>query len=196
MKLLLGTHNKTKLNHYKKFLTGTKIELVYLNDLGITEEPEETGETTEDNAILKAKFYQKKSGLPTLADDAGFEILALNNWPGIHANRLNGDRSTDQKIMRTILDKMANLKGQDRKAKMKVALALALGNGDTKIALGEITGIVPETPYEKLEEHFPYRSLLFVTKLNKWFYEINEIQEDELGFRRAALEKLMPYLTK
>ncbi len=194
MKLLLGTSNEGKIRHYKKFLSNANLELVTLKDVGITDEPEETGMTLEENATLKAKFYYEKSGLPTLADDAGFEIPALNNFPGVQSRRIDGITRTDKEILDIIIDRMKDLKSQDRAARMKVALALALDKDDIKIATGEITGIVPEKPYEKLEDYFPYRSLLFIPQLNKWFYDLTEDEENMLGYRKAAAEKIKQYL--
>lgn len=195
MKLLIGTGNPAKTKHYEKFLKGWGVKLVSAFDAGVTEKPEETGMTLEENAILKAKFYFERSGLPTLADDAGFEIPALNNWPGVNSHRLNGrGESSDEEIIDTVINRMKGLKGERRQAKMKIVLALALFPDNIKTASGEIEGIVPEKPYDKIELHFPYRSLLFVPKLNKWFYDIG-VEKNGMDHRKIALEKLKSYLT-
>ena len=76
MKLLIATTNQGKIQEYKHLLQDVPFELLTLKDLNILEEPEETGSTFKENAILKAKFYFQKSGIVTLADDAGLEIDA------------------------------------------------------------------------------------------------------------------------
>lgn len=194
MKLLIGTGNPRKIIHYKNFFKPGEVELVCASDVGITEQPEENGQTLEENAILKAKFYFGKSGLPTIADDAGFEIPALDNWPGINAHRINGNDASDQEIITTVLERMKNLKGQDRVARMRIVIALAMPGKDIVTASRQIEGVVSEKPFDKLEPHFPYRSLLYFPNLKKWFYEIDEKEEDGLGYRKAALEKLKPIL--
>ena len=86
-KLLIATTNPGKLSEINRFLGDLPVELVGLKDAGITDAVEETGSTFEENAILKAKYYCKKSGLPTLADDGGFEIDALDGQPGVKSHR-------------------------------------------------------------------------------------------------------------
>ncbi|HVY68011.1 MAG TPA: non-canonical purine NTP pyrophosphatase [Patescibacteria group bacterium] len=194
MKLFIGTTNSGKLAHYRQFLSGSGIEIITPNDLNIAGQPEETADTVEGNAILKAKFYFQKSRLPTLCDDAGFEIPALGNWPGTHAHRINGQEAGDREIIDAITARMKNLTGEDRRARMRVVLALATPDGKIRTASGEISGLVPAQHYDKLMPRFPYRSLLFLPELNKWFYDLTEAEENKLGYRRAALEKIKSYL--
>ncbi len=193
-KLLIGTGNPSKVEHYKQYFSDMPLELVSAHDLGITEQPEETGQTLEENAILKAKYYSKKSGLPTLADDAGFEIPALGNFPGLLSRRFAGHEMTDEEVIAGILERMKDLKGHERRAHMRVVCALALDPKHVYTASGVIEGRVPEAPYEKRQPHFPYRSLLFVDKLNVWFDEMAGELEDKIGYRKAALEQLKQYL--
>lgn len=191
-KLLLGTGNSAKLGLYEEFFKGTGIELVTAKDLGITEEPEENGETLEDNALIKAKYYFEKTGIPTLADDAGFEIYSLNNFPGVKSRRFAGRDLTDQEVIDAILEKMKDLEGDDRKARMRVACALVLGKDQVYVASGSLEGHVPKEAYEKRHPKMPYRSLLFVDSLNKWFEDITK--DDPVGYRKAAVEEIKKYL--
>ena len=193
-KLFLGTRNEAKINHYKRFLSDWPVEILTPKDLSIDSEPVEDGATLEENAKIKAEFYWQKSHLPTIADDAGFEIAALDNFPGTHSRRFLGHKMTDDEIFSQIIKKMNHLAGNDRKAKMSIAVALAKGSDEMYIEKGYISGYVPERPYDKLEGSFPYRSLLYITELNKWFYDITEEEEDRLGYRKAAVEKLKKYL--
>ncbi len=194
-KLLIGTGNPSKLKHYQRYFADILIELIMPRDLGIAEQPRETGQTLEDNAVLKAKYYAERSGLPTLADDAGFEIPALNNFPGVMARRFAGHNMTDEEVISGILDRMKHLKGDERRARMRVVCALALAPNRIFTASGVIEGHVPEAPYEKREPHLPYRSLLFVDKLNVWFDELTaDGLEDKVGYRKAAVEQLKKFL--
>lgn len=192
-KLLIGSGNPVKISLYQAYFNDLPIQLVRAKDLGLTEEPEEAAGTLEENAILKAKYYFEKTGLPTLADDAGFEIAALNNFPGVHSKRFAGPDASDEEIIAQIMEKMKDLKGDERKARMRVVVALTLDGKDVHTGTGQISGHVPEAPYEKRTPHMPYRSLLFVDSLNKWFDDI--LGEDRIGYRDKAVNELKKYLT-
>ena len=107
-KLLIATTNPGKLAELSRFLSDIPITLVSLKDVGITDTIEEIGKTFEENAILKAKYYFQKSGLPTLADDGGAEIDALNGEPGVKTRRwIHGDRdSTDNELVAYTLKRL------------------------------------------------------------------------------------------
>ena len=94
--LLIGTSNKGKLSEIKSFLNTSMFDIVSLEDLDMEiEDPEETGTTLEENAILKARYYGEKTGLLTLTDDGGIYIDALDGWPGIKSARsFEGDDAT------------------------------------------------------------------------------------------------------
>ena len=117
LKLLIATTNPGKLAEIKRFLFDVPVELVSLNDVGITDHVEETGATFEENAVLKAKFYAEKSGLPTLADDGGFEIDALHGEPGVKSHRwVYGDReNTDEELMPIRFKDAGNSAGKTRR---------------------------------------------------------------------------------
>lgn len=191
--LLLGTGNPQKIAHYKKFLRDCDIKIITAGELNLPE-PEENGKTFEENALLKAKHYYTSTKIPTLADDAGLEIPALGNFPGVRSARFAGRDMTDEEIISGILEKMRDLAGADRQARIKIVLALQLSESETHVATAVIEGVVPRRPYDKRMKYFAYRSLLFVSGLNKWFYDITEEDEERLGYRKAAVEELKKYL--
>src|SRR3989338_5286340 len=104
MKLLLGTRNPEKIRDYKKYLVHANLKLVTLPELGIWEEPLEIGETYKDNALQKARFYAEKTECPTLGEDGGFEVEALDNRPGIESRRWVGPGGTDEDRINKVLD--------------------------------------------------------------------------------------------
>src|SRR5574342_920137 len=87
MKLLVATNNPGKLREYRHLLDGLPLEITSLGEEKIEFEPPETGSTFEENAILKASAFARRSQLPTLADDSGLEIDALKGAPGVHSAR-------------------------------------------------------------------------------------------------------------
>ena len=95
IKLLIATRNAGKLRELTAMLGDVPFDIVSLNDIGIDDEVEETGETFEENAALKAETYARLSGLPALADDSGLEVDALGGEPGVRSARYAGEDATD-----------------------------------------------------------------------------------------------------
>ena len=109
-RLLVATRSRHKLRELAELLTlGPDVELLSPDDLGIEGEPEETGETFETNARIKARFYARRSGLPTLADDSGLEVDALGGAPGVRTRRFSGPDATDERNNEKMLRELAGL---------------------------------------------------------------------------------------
>jgi len=125
-RLLVATRSSHKLAELRDLLRPTRATLVSLDDLGIAAEADETGATFAANAALKARFYARLSGLPTLADDSGLEVDALGGGPGVRTRRYAGDGATDEDNNRKLLDALAGLPPASRGARYRCALALAL----------------------------------------------------------------------
>lgn len=196
MKLLVATTNPGKLEEIRKFLSDIPLELVSLRDVGITDSIEETGKTFGENAILKAKFYCEKSSLPTIADDGGFEIDALDGEPGVKSHRwVHGDlENTDEELVAYTLERMKGV--NNRSAQLRLVLALALPNGTIHTSEASVRGIIPLEPRNKIIPGFPYRSLLFLPEINKYYNHDELTQEETVRFnhRKKALDKLKPYI--
>jgi XTP/dITP diphosphohydrolase len=126
-RLLVATRSRHKLRELRQLLdVGPDVELVSPDDVGIPEEPDETGETFETNARLKARYYARRSGLPTLADDSGLEVDALHGGPGVRTRRYAGPDATDEQNNRKLLDELGSLPPARRGARYVCVLALAL----------------------------------------------------------------------
>src|SRR6266404_6771588 len=97
--VLIATTNKGKLHELSLFLSDLPLKIVSLTDIGISDEPEETGKDYTQNSQLKALFYSKKSGLPAIADDGGLEIMALDGAPGLKSHRWLGPDTTEEDII-------------------------------------------------------------------------------------------------
>lgn len=199
MRLLLGTTNPAKLADYKNFLVHSKLELLTLEDLGFLEEPLEIGETFEENALQKARFYAERTEYPTLADDGGFEVDALDGRPGVESNRWVGPTGTDEDRINKVLELLAGVPPEKRTARLRfVTVAYFPAERDYIKVEGRIEGIVPEKPAAKRIKGFPYRPILFLPQLGKTFIELTEEEREELDYRKHAcaelLLKLEPYL--
>lgn len=185
-KILIGTGNKAKMATYKRLLDGFNLKLVSSKDLKI-EEPEEIGDTFEKTAIDKATYYYGKSGLPTIVDDGGFEIEALNGEPGVRSKRWIGREMTDEEIIAEVIKRM---KGKnDRSAKHSIVIAVATPFG-VVTSSSEIAGVVAEKPSDKRISGFPYRSVLFLPNYNKYWADLSDEEEEILNHRKHAIEKI------
>jgi XTP/dITP diphosphohydrolase len=125
-RLLVATRSRHKLRELRELLAlPDEVELVSPDDLGIEGEPDETGETFETNARIKARFYALRSGLPTLADDSGLEVDALGGGPGVRTRRFAGPDATDDDNNRKLLRELAGLPPERRGARYVCVLAIA-----------------------------------------------------------------------
>lgn len=200
MKLLIATTNPGKFAEIKRFLGDLSLELVGLIDAGITDAVEETGSTFEENAILKATYYMQKSGLPTLADDGGFEIDALDGAPGVKSHRwIHKDQEdTDEELIAYTLEKMRGLPRAKRGAQLRLVLALVLPDGRKFTVEEKTRGIVAEKPSDHRTPGFPYRSLLFLPEIGKYYDHdlLTPEETDRFNHRKRALDKLKPILSR
>ena len=127
VRLLVATRSRHKLRELRELLAlADGVELLSPDDLGIPDEPEETGETFETNARIKARYYALRSGLPTLADDSGLEVDALDGGPGVRTRRYSGPDANDASNNELLLRELAGLPAERRGARYVCVLALAL----------------------------------------------------------------------
>jgi XTP/dITP diphosphohydrolase len=152
-RLLVATRSAHKLRELRELLELENGELVSLDELGIPGDPVEDGMTFESNAALKARFGARASGLPTLADDSGLEVDALEGGPGVRTRRYAGEHATDEDNNRKLLAALDGLPAARRGARYVCALALALpdrrgphGGLDVTLARGTCRGRIAAAP--------------------------------------------------
>jgi len=200
VKLLIATTNPGKLAEIKRFLSDVPVDLVGLQDVGITDAVEETGNTFEENAILKAKYYAAKSGLAALADDGGFEIDELGGEPGVKSHRwIDSTReSSDDELIDYTIERMKDIPEGKRTAQLRLVLALVLPTGDIHTSEASVRGIVPVHPIGTRSAGFPFRSLLFLPEIQKYYNhdELTDKENETYNHRKRALEKLKPEIKK
>jgi XTP/dITP diphosphohydrolase len=152
-RILVATRSRHKLGELRDLLRPRRATLVTLDDLGIAEEAEETGASFAANAALKARFYARLSGLPTLADDSGLEVDALGGGPGVRTRRYAGEDATDEQNNAKLLAALAGLPPERRGARYRCVLALALpgragprGGLPVVLARGTFSGRIAVAP--------------------------------------------------
>ena len=139
--LLIATGNPGKMREYADLLIGLPYKLVCLKDVGITHEVNETGETFEENAWLKASEYASMSGLLTLADDSGLEVHSLNGEPGVRSARYGGESCrNDEDRVALLLKNMVDIPWVERGARFQCVIAIADPSGTTSLPSYSCTG--------------------------------------------------------
>jgi XTP/dITP diphosphohydrolase len=199
-KLLIATSNPGKLNEIRFFLKELPITIVSLSDIGLPADAPEDAVTFKENAILKATYYSKKSGLPVIADDGGFEIDALNGEPGVRSHRwISGDKDDeDEELIMHAMKKLQGIPIENRGAQLHLAIAFATSEGFIATSDGIIRGVIPEKVSENRTKGFPYRSLLFIPEMNK-FYDhtiMTKEETDKYNHRGKAIRELLPAIKK
>lgn len=124
-RLLVATRSRHKLAELRDLLRLDGTDLLSLDDLGMDDEVEETGSSFAANAALKARFYARRSGLPTLADDSGLEVDALDGGPGVRTRRYAGEHATDAQNNARLLAALDGVPPARRRARYRCVLALA-----------------------------------------------------------------------
>jgi XTP/dITP diphosphohydrolase len=195
-RLLIGTHNLAKVVEYKRYLSDLPLELISLSDLNIKEDAPENGITFEENAIKKAKFYHQLTDLPTIADDGGLMIDALNGAPGLKSRYWLGYRMTDEEMIRSVIEKMRDIPKSKRTCHLVGVIALVMPDGKVYTSWAQIDGIVAQRPTEKRLPGYPYRSLFYLPKFKKFYLELTDEEHEKINHRKLALLKLRPHLLK
>lgn len=146
-KLLIATHNQGKVREYRALLAGLPFEVTYLDAEGITFEVEETGDTFEANAMLKAQAYAALSGLLTWADDSGLEVDALDGAPGVYSARYGAPAAhTDADRYALLLDQLTDTPEAARSARFRCVVALAWPDGRVVTTNGACEGRIGRVP--------------------------------------------------
>lgn len=144
LKWLVATRNEGKVRELRRILNAFPLEFVSLQELGITEESPETGNSFRENAMQKAQFYHSLSGLTVVADDSGLEVDALNGLPGIHSARFGGFPTHAEKVA-YLLGLMNDIPDDYRNARFKCAAVFYDGK-EFLYSEGTIEGFIGRMP--------------------------------------------------
>lgn len=192
-KLLIATRNTGKLGELTDLLGDVPFDLVSLNDLGINVEVEETGDTFEENAALKAETYAQLSGLPTLADDSGLEVDALGGEPGVRSARYAGDDATDADRIAFLLRKLENVPQERWSARFRCVIALAWPGELTEFHPGACEGMI--VPEPRGSNGFGYDPVFLFPKMNRTMAELTADEKNRLSHRSVAAQSAAKSLT-
>lgn len=195
MKLLLSTNNPDKVREFTQILAGLPLELVTPASLGLKLEVQETGATFAENAALKARAFHEASGLPSLADDSGMEVEALDGAPGVYSARYGGlpDGETKNRLLLRQLDEVP---WEKRDCRYVAELAIVDERGELHRCQGILKGKVATEPRGR--GGFGFDPIFFVPSEGRTLAEMAPEEKNRISHRgkagrcaRRVLEKLL-----
>jgi len=191
MKMILATHNRDKCQEMVLMFDELPINLLSLNDFPKIGEIVEDGKTLEENALIKARTSYKLTSLPSLADDTGLEVDALNGAPGIFSARYAGDHCNYIDNVKKLLKNMENIKEESRLATFRTVVAYVDGNMELTTD-GIVKGVI--TKEMKGTEGFGYDSIFYVPNEQKTYAEMNIEHKNKISHRSKAILNMQKLL--
>jgi len=189
-KLVLASGNKGKLAEFSQLFADKNIEVIPQNQFD-TPEAEETGLSFVENAIIKARNACKHSGLPSLADDSGLEVDALQGAPGIYSARYAGAGASDQDNYLKLLDALKDVPEEQRTARFQCVLVYMRHENDPtpQVFQGSWEGKILVEP--EGSEGFGYDPVFSVESQNCAAAELDKADKNAISHRGQAIQELL-----
>ena len=191
MKIIIATHNEDKLKEIKGYLDNSSFNIVSLSDFSNIGEIIENGRTLEDNALIKAREVFDKTGIPTISDDTGLEVDALDGEPGVYSARYAGENCTYSDNVNKLLKNMEKLPAKKRTARFQTAIAFVEENMEL-VSEGIVEGKITTKP--KGVGGFGYDPVFYVPVKGKTFSEMNMTEKNQISHRSKAIQEMLKLL--
>lgn len=191
MKIVLASRNMHKISEWGatlgNFIDG--VEMLSLDEVGVTGEIEENGETFEENALIKARAASH-SGYISIGEDSGLSVNALDGAPGVYSARYAGEHGNDAANNEKLLSELADK--ADRSAKFVCTIGCVMPNGESYTFRGETDGIIIDAP--RGQGGFGYDPLFLYEPYGRTFAELTAEQKNAISHRGKAIEKFAEFL--
>jgi len=189
-KFVLATANPGKVKEMQELLSGLDIKFITRDDLGIDIDIEETGTTFYENSLLKAEAICKLTGIPSIADDSGLIVDALNGEPGVYSSSYGGEALTSPERCEYLLNKMKNL--EQRQAKFVCTIVCIYPDGRILSSVGECNGKITT----KLDGTggFGYDPVFLPDGYNKTMAQLSTDEKNKISHRGIALRNFAKLL--
>jgi XTP/dITP diphosphohydrolase len=191
-RILLASRNAKKLAELRRILAPALpgIEVIGLDDVPAYDEVPESGATFDDNALIKAREGFAHTGLPTVADDSGLAVDALNGMPGVLSARWAGAHD-DEANLRLVLAQLTDTPDERLGAAFKCAVAFVDADGES-VVHGEMPGRLVREP--RGSNGFGYDPIFVPDGYDVTSAELDSERKDAISHRGHALRALVPYL--
>ena len=191
MEIILATHNLDKCKELQNSFYSTNIKIYTLKDFPEIEDIVEDGSTLEENAFIKSRTVYNLTKIPTVSDDTGLFVDALNGAPGIYSARYAGNNCSYLDNVNKLLIDMKNITHSLRTATFKT-ITTYVGKDLELVAEGSVKGIITEKP--KGNKGFGYDPIFILSGHKKTFGEINFSKKRKLDHRYKAFKKIRKFL--
>jgi non-canonical purine NTP pyrophosphatase (RdgB/HAM1 family) len=203
LEVLVATRSAGKIREIRRILSGVPGLVVRdLDELGIDSDPAEDDlepyESFEENALSKARYFFEKSGIPTVADDSGIEVDALDGAPGVRSKRFAPEarverggltgQALDDANNRHLVELLAKVTPADRTARYVCVAVLVEGDADPLVIRGEAPGVIVHEPHGS--GGFGYDPFVFDPEVGKTFAEMSGEEKDARSHRGNAFRAL------
>jgi len=193
-RFIVASKNKGKLKEIQEILRDFPFEVLSMQDVGINEDIEEYGTTFEDNALIKARGVQKKTGGIVMADDSGLEVDYLNGAPGIYSSRFAGEGASDEDRNNKLLSLLEGVPFEKRKARFVCAIAVVLPDGEEFTVRGICDGYIGFKPEGR--NGFGYDPLFYLPEYNMTTAQMEPEEKHKVSHRGKALKLMVEELEK
>tara|TARA_B100001142_G_scaffold313972_1_gene350993 strand:- start:3127 stop:3756 length:630 start_codon:yes stop_codon:yes gene_type:complete len=188
MKIVIATHNQDKLKEIQREINSFKWEVVSLDVFPEILEIVEDGKTLVENALIKAREVFEKTGLPTISDDTGLEVDALDGAPGVYTARYAGEDCSYEDNVNKMLKDMHKVPMPNRTAMFKTVMVFKDENEEL-IVEGVVKGIISRET--RGEDGFGYDPIFYVPENNKTFAEMTMSEKNKISHRGNAIRNLI-----
>lgn len=193
-KFLLATRNAGKVREMQRLFAeaGMEAEVIGLDAFPHLEDVEEDGATFAENALLKARYAAKESGVAAIADDSGICVDALNGMPGIYSARWAGKHGDDRANLELLLAQIAHVPEERRTAHFRCAVALVYPDGKEVVVEGRMHGRVIDAP--RGDGGFGYDPIFCADGSDRTSAELTPLEKDAVSHRGQAMRALIQQL--
>lgn len=186
MTIVLATRNTGKISEIQALLPG--VQFAAAASFPGCPDPDESGHTFEENALIKAQTVSRYTGRPALADDSGLEVDALDGAPGVRSARYAGDRAGDEENMLRLLDALNDVADADRTARFRCVVAVVAPDGGAWTADGVCEGRILREP--RGESGFGYDPVFVPAGYQKTFAELDAGVKNRISHRAVAIRRI------
>ena len=193
VRLLIATENPGKTREYEELLDTLPCELCTPRELKLSLLLHEDGESYAQNARIKALGYMQASQLATLADDSGLEVDALDGKPGLRSARYAGEGVSDMDRYRLLLQKLSGVPWEERTARFRCVVVLAMPGGQLYTAEGTCEGIIA---FEPQGSHgFGYDPIFYLPEHRQTMAQLSPALKNRISHRARAVQQMLPILS-
>ena len=188
MKVVIATHNRDKMKEIQGAISELGWEVISLYDFPEISEIEENGKTLEENALIKAREVFKETGLPTISDDTGLEVDALDGAPGVYTARYAGEDCSYSDNVNKMLKEMSKVPMPNRGAFFKTVMVFKDENKEL-IVEGIVKGKISRE--SRGDDGFGYDPIFYVIEYDKTFAEMTMSEKNKISHRGNAINNLI-----